>query len=255
MVTRWLVGTSGFVFGDWRDKFYPAKLPRARWLEFYAAHYATVELNNSFYRLPSEANFTKWRDSSPVGFVFALKVSRLITHIRRLKNSEDAVETFISRAIILGEKLGPLLYQLPPNMHRNDDVLASFLSGLPGEIKHVIEFRHQSWLEKDVFDILRSHNIGLCVFDMPSLTCPLVATADFAYVRFHGRDQLYASNYSDEQLAEWAGRLRDLATNLKEVYVYFNNDIEAFAVNNAITLRDYLTDGGGLASGLLDKPG
>ena len=243
MATRWLVGTSGFVYGDWRGNFYPAKLPRARWLEFYTAHYATVELNNSFYRLPSESAFARWRDSSPAGFVFALKVSRFITHIKRLKHSEDAVETFISRAEILDEKLGPLLYQLPPNMHRNDDVLASFLAGLPGGRKHVIEFRHQSWLEKDVFDILRSHNIGLCVFDMPSLACPLVATADFAYVRFHGSDQLYSSNYSDEQLADWAGRLRDLAINLKEVYVYFNNDIEAFAVNNAVTLRDYLTTG------------
>lgn len=234
------IGTSGWHYEHWRNRFYPEQLAKAKWLEFYAAHFATVELNNSFYRLPSEAAFANWRDSSPANFTFAVKVSRFITHIKRLKNTEEAVDKFITRAKILDQKLGPLLYQLPPNMHRNDELLESFLSTLPRGMKHVFEFRHQSWLEEKVFDILRKYNMGLCVFDMPSISCPLVATADFAYVRFHGSTGLYFSCYSDEELTDWAKRLANLAPDLKALYVYFNNDAEAFAIRNAITLGNYL---------------
>jgi uncharacterized protein YecE (DUF72 family) len=234
------IGTSGWHYDHWRSRFYPEKLVKAKWLEFYASHFATVELNNSFYRLPSEAAFAAWRDSSPANFTFAVKVSRFITHIKRLKNSEEAVDKFITRAKILGEKLGPLLYQLPPNMHRNDEVLESFLGTLPEGMKHVVEFRHQSWLEDGVFEILHKYNIGLCVFDMPAISCPLLATADFAYIRFHGSTGLYFSCYSDEELADWAKRLADLSTDLKATYIYFNNDAEAFAVANARTLGGYL---------------
>ena len=234
------IGTSGWHYEHWRHLFYPAELAKAKWLEFYARHFTTVELNNSFYRLPSEAAFAAWYSSSPANFTFAVKVSRFITHIKRLKGTEEAVEKFISRAKILGEKLGPLLYQLPPNMHRNDEVLDSFLSALPKGMRHVIEFRHESWLEDVVFEILHKYNIGLCVFDMPSFTCPVVATADFAYIRFHGSTGLYFSCYSEEELDSWARRLADLAANLKAIYIYFNNDAEAYAVKNAITIGDYL---------------
>ncbi len=240
MSSKYYIGTSGWHYDHWRDRFYPEKLPKAEWLEFYAGHFTTVELNNSFYRLPSEAAFTNWYNSSPPDFTFAVKVSRFITHIKRLKNSEEAVDNFITRAKILKEKLGPLLYQLPPNMHRNDEVLASFLSNLPRGMKHVLEFRHESWIEEKVFEILRRYTVGLCVFDMPSFRCPLVATADFAYIRFHGSSSLYSSCYPDEELADWAKRLADLAANLKAVYIYFNNDAEGFAIRNAVTLRDFL---------------
>ena len=237
---NYYIGTSGWHYEHWRGRFYPEKLPKAKWLEFYAGHFATVELNNSFYRLPSETAFANWRDSSPANFTFAVKVSRFITHIKRLRDTGEAVDKFITRATILGDKLGPLLYQLPPNMHRNDEVLESFLSTLPQGLKHVFEFRHQSWLEEGVFQILHKYNTGFCVFDMPSISCPLVATADFAYIRFHGSTGLYWSCYSDEELAAWAKRLANLAENLKVIYVYFNNDAEAFAVRNATTLGNYL---------------
>ncbi len=240
MSPHYYIGTSGWHYDHWRDRFYPEKLIKPRWLEFYASHFTTVELNNSFYRLPSEVAFANWRDSSPENFTFAVKVSRFITHIKRLKNTGEAVANFISRTKILGGKLGPVLYQLPPNMHRSDEMLESFLSTLPQGIKHVFEFRHQSWLDEKVFELLRRYNTGLCIFDMPSLNCPLVATADFAYVRFHGSTGLYCSGYSDEELADWAKRLADLATNLEAAYIYFNNDAEAFAVRNATTLRNYL---------------
>ena len=240
MALEILVGTSGFAYDHWRDRFYPQGLARAKWLGFYATHFSTVELNNTFYRLPSEAAFATWRDVTPANFTFALKASRFITHIKRLKDSGEAVETFLARAKILGEKLGPILYQLPPNMHRDDERLASFLSILPEGMRHVFEFRHESWLGEPVLQILHNYNASFCVFDMPGRRCPLVATADFAYIRFHGSTWLYWSCYSDEELADWAKRLSSLAAKLKAVYIYFNNDAEAFAVRNAITLRSYL---------------
>lgn len=241
MSLDYFIGTSGWHYDHWRDRFYPRELAKAKWLEFYASHFTTVELNNSFYRLPSEAAFDNWYRSTPDNFTFAVKMSRFITHIKRLRNTGDAVERFIASAIILKEKLGPLLYQLPPNMHRNDEVLELFLSTLPRGMKHVFEFRHQSWFHQSVFEKLHKYNAGFCVFNMPSsVSCPLVATADFAYIRFHGSTGLYASCYSDEELADWARKLTDLGANLKAVYIYFNNDAEAFAVRNATTLRGYL---------------
>ena len=240
MAADYYIGTSGWHYDHWQHRFYPGELAKAKWLKFYASHFNTVELNNSFYRLPSEAAFAAWYDSSPVDFIFAVKVSRFITHIKRLKDAEEAVDRFIARAKILGAKLGPLLYQLPPNMPRNDGRLEGFLAILPRGLKHVFEFRHESWLEEKVFGILGKYNAGLCVFDMPSLSCPLLATADFAYIRFHGSTGLYSSCYSDEELNNWAQKLADLAVNMKEIYIYFNNDAEAFAVRNATTIRDYL---------------
>lgn len=240
MVCHYYIGTSGWHYDHWRHVFYPPELARTEWLKFYTSRFTTVELNNSFYRLPSEAAFANWYDSSPPGFAFAVKVSRFITHLKRLKNSEEALKNFIARAEILKEKLGPLLYQLPPNMHRNDEVLEAFLSILTQSLRHTLEFRHESWLDEKVFDMLRRHNVGLCVFDMPDFNCPLLATADFAYIRFHGSGELYASCYSYEELSDWAKRITDLSKNLESVYIYFNNDAEAFAVRNAMSLRQYL---------------
>lgn len=167
-------------------------------------------------------------------------MSRFVTHIKRLKNASEPTGKFIASARLLGEKLGPLLYQLPPNLHRDDAVLEDYLSGLPVGLEHVFEFRHESWLDEGVFDILRRHGAGFCVFDMPSLSCPLEATAGFAYVRFHGGAALYSSCYTDEALAGWARKLERLAARLGKVYIYFNNDVSAFAVRNALTLGEYL---------------
>jgi uncharacterized protein YecE (DUF72 family) len=238
---KYYIGTSGWVYPHWRGIFYPLKLAQSKWLGFYTAHFPTVELNNSFYHLPTEKAFSNWRDASPDGFLYAVKVSRFITHIKRLKDVEEPIETFLSRARHLNEKLGPLLYQLPPNMHRNDERLDAFVSLLPSGLRHVVEFRHESWLDEGVFDILRRRNVGFCVFDMPGLPCPLVATADFAYIRFHGSTGLYFSCYSDEELEDWAKKIAGLAKNLDTVYIYFNNDAEGFAIKNARTLGEKLS--------------
>jgi uncharacterized protein YecE (DUF72 family) len=240
MSGKYYVGCSGWHYEHWRGLFYPEELPRPKWLSFYAEQFDTVELNSSFYRLPSEKAFTTWRESTPDNFIFAVKVNRFITHIKRLRNSGPAVENSLSRAGLLKEKLGPLLYQLPPSMKRNDELLQSFLSSLPRKCQHVIEFRHESWIDDAVFDILRRHNVGLCVFDMPGFSCPLVATSDFAYVRLHGSDGLYSSCYSDAELSRWAERIARLGQNVEASYIYFNNDAEAFAVSNAMTLRSLL---------------
>ena len=240
MAPRYYIGTSGWVYPHWRGVFYPPKLAQSKWLEFYTRHFATVELNNSFYHLPSEKAFANWRDSSPQGFVYAVKVSRFITHIKKLRNIEEALAKFLERAKLLGDKLGPLLYQLPPGLHRNDSVLESFLKMLPRDLSHVFEFRHESWLDKGIFDLLRKYNAGFCIYDMPDLTTPLEATADFVYVRFHGSTWLYGGSYSDEELSGWAKNISELARGKKAAYIYFNNDAEAFAVQNALTLSQKL---------------
>lgn len=239
-MAEYYIGTSGWHYEHWKGLFYPEGLAKANWLKFYAQHFPTVELNNSFYHLPSEKAFVNWRESSSEGFMFAVKVSRFITHIKRLKDAEEPLQNFLARAGFLQHKLGPLLYQLPPNMRRDDERLEAFLSILPSRYHHVFEFRHESWIDDNVFQTLRRYNVGLCVFDMPGFTCPVVATADFAYVRFHGSAGLYWSCYSDEELSQWAEKIAELGRGLKTVYIYFNNDAEAYAVANAKTIAQFL---------------
>jgi uncharacterized protein YecE (DUF72 family) len=234
------IGTSGWHYEDWKGIFYPVDLPKSKWLEFYARHFTTVEINNSFYHLPSEKAFVNWREASPEGFVFAVKVSRFITHVKRLKNADEPLQNFLERADLLADKLGPLLYQLPPNMKRNDERLESFLSILPGQYRHVFEFRHESWFDDAVLMVLMRYNAGFCVFDMPDLTSPVVATADFAYIRFHGSGGLYSSSYSDKELTDWAKKIAELGKKVKTVYIYFNNDVAGYAISNARTLIEML---------------
>ena len=233
-MARYFIGTSGWVYPHWRGLFYPEGVPQGRWLEFYARHFSTVELNNSFYHLPSERAFLRWKETTPPGFRFSVKVSRLITHLKKLRNVEAPLENFLSRARLLGEKLGPLLYQTPPNLHRDLALLESFLRLLPRDLRHVFEFRHQSWLEEEVYELLGLYGVGFCIYDMPGLTTRVLATAPYAYIRFHGATGLYYSCYSDGELEQWAQRIRALPA--RDVFIYFNNDAEAHAVANARAL-------------------
>ena len=238
-MARYYIGTSGWHYDDWRGVFYPEKLPKKDWLAFYAGRFPTVELNYSFYRLPKESAFEGWHDNTPAGFCIAVKASRYITHVKRLKDIEEPLNNFMSRAALLKEKLGPVLYQLPSSFHRDDVRLAEFLEKLPGG-QHVIEFRHASWLADEVFGMLFKNKVGFCIFDMPKLRSPLLATADFAYIRFHGTGERYSGSYPDAVLAEWARNISKLAKGLDAVYVYFNNDVSGHAVKNAAKLRDLL---------------
>jgi uncharacterized protein YecE (DUF72 family) len=237
---RLYVGTSGWVYDDWRGLFYPQGLPRSRWFEFYNRHFATVELNNTFYRLPSEKAVATWRARSSEGFLYAVKASRTITHIKKLRNAETHVANLLQRVQLLDERLGPLLYQLPPAMSRDDAVLESFLQLLPAHLEHVLEFRNGSWFDDAVFALLGKHGVGLCINDMPGFTSPLAVTADFAYLRFHGSDSMYGSCYSRSEIDKWAERIAQLGQGLRSVYVYFNNDARAFAVRNARDLMGTL---------------
>lgn len=237
---RYLIGTSGWQYDDWQGKFYPQNLPRPGWLGFYAGRFSTVEVNSSFYHLPQPETLTRWYQATPPGFFFSLKASRFITHNKKLRDTQEAVARLAELANMLKEKLGAVLYQLPPGLKRNDETLESFLSILPRGVRHAIEFRHPSWFEDGVEKILRRNGVGFCVFDMPGLTSPVTATADFGYVRFHGAESLYASSYTNAELKDWAGRLKALPERVKEVYIYFNNDVAGFALDNAITVRGYL---------------
>lgn len=240
MDAKYFIGTSGFHYDHWKGVFYPWGLPKAKWLEFYAQHFSTLELNNSFYHLPSERAFTNWREGSPPGFLFTVKASRLITHLRKLRNIDEALANFLARARLLDEKLGPILFQLPPMLHRNPALLESFLEMLPRDLHHVFEFRHPSWFHPEMYALLERYQAAFCVFDMPGMTTPVLATADPAYVRFHGGSSLYASCYTDEELHAWAGRIEELGQGRDAVYIYFNNDAEGFAVQNAKTLMGLL---------------
>lgn len=239
-MTSICIGTSGWHYGHWRERYYPVKLPSPRWLSYYAQTFNTVELNNSFYRLPTEKAFLTWKEETPPGFCFAVKSSRLITHMHKLHNIDQPLENFVSRARLLGDKLGPILYQLPPNLQKNETLLEDFASRLPADLRHVFEFRHASWFDPAIFAIMERRDIGFCIFDAPRRACPEVVTSSFVYFRFHGSASLYSSCYTDRELDVWAGRVRRLSEGRSAAYIFFNNDAEACAVYNALTLREKL---------------
>ena len=236
--TRSYVGTSGWSYSDWRGVFYPHDLSSGDWLRFYSLRFPTVELNASFYRLPTRQAFQRWHDAVPDGFQFSVKASRFITHVKKLRDVEGPLHTLLDTASTLGDKLGVMLYQLPPGLRRDDGLLAAFLSILPKGVRHAVEFRSTTWYHDEVYDILRRSNVALCVHDFQRLDTPVVATADFAYFRFHGTSGRYAGSYSDGEMDRWAGEMRRVGRGLKAVYAYFNNDIGGQAVNDALRLSE-----------------
>ncbi|HZQ69619.1 MAG TPA: DUF72 domain-containing protein [Terriglobales bacterium] len=240
MKARLHIGTSGWHYKHWLGNFYPPKLPPAKMFEWYARHFRTVELNNSFYRLPTEDAFLHWRSQAPPGFTFAVKASRFITHMKKLKDPHSSVEKFFQRALLLNEKLGPVLFQLPPGWPVNLDRLEEFLAVLPSGLRYVFEFRDESWHSESVYRILRRHNAALCVHDWRAAQGPAVITADFTYVRMHGPSGAYHGSYSNFQLENWASRIEGWGTSLAAIYLYFNNDQGGFAVRNAQTLQGFV---------------
>lgn len=234
------IGTSGWHYKHWLGDFYPERHPTDRMFPWYAREFHTVEINNSFYRLPEEKTFQRWRELAPPGFIFAVKASRFITHIKRLKDARDSVDLLLSRSAPLGPTLGPILFQLPPRWKNNIGRLSEFLDVLPRGPKFSIEFRDESWNAAEVFQLLRRHNVGLCIHDWREMPWPKELTADFTYVRFHGSGTCYGGNYPEEHLREWAERIRGWNRQLEEAYIYFNNDIGGHAIWNARTFRQML---------------
>lgn len=234
----WRVGTSGWTYPHWKGPFYPDKHPKAAWLEYYARHFDTVELNATFYRLPGPATFENWRRRTPDGFIWSVKAGRYITHVRRLKEAEEPLRRFFDAASGLGPKLGPTLFQLPPGLVYNEDLLKGFLDLLPPSLRHVLEVRHGSWINDTAFQLLKDHDIAFCISDTAGrYPCEEAVTADFLYIRLHGSRKLYASKYTEQELEEWADKIR--AWDL-DVFVYFDNDFEGHAVSNARRLKELL---------------
>jgi uncharacterized protein YecE (DUF72 family) len=234
------IGTSGWHYAHWIGRFYPEKLRKDRWLEHYAQHFDTVEINNTFYHLPKEQTMVNWHDRVPSGFLFAVKASRYITHIKKLRNTAEEVERFFALASLLGEHLGPILYQLPPNLHKDLSRLEEFIASIPMRDRTVFEFRHASWHQQDTFDLLNRHGVALCVHDMGDKAPPRVVTGGMVYVRFHGTNGRYQGDYPDFLLQEWADWLRNQMGTARTAYAYFNNDIGGHALKNARTLREMM---------------
>lgn len=231
------IGTSGYQYAHWRGVFYPDALPREHWLAHYAAHFATVEINNTFYHLPDAATFRAWRDAVPAGFRFAVKFSRFGSHLKKLKDPHDTIGRFLEGASLLGNKLGPILVQLPGRWRVNTERLDAFLEAAPRDHRWAVEFRDASWLCDEVYRVLEAHHAALCRHDiLPDH--PQRLTADWTYLRFHGAP--YRGRYSPQYLTAQARRLVDLASDDRDVYAYFNNDEAGYAVENARQLRRYL---------------
>ena len=229
-----VVGTSGYNYAEWKGSFYPEKISAKKMLPYYAERFTTVEVNYTFYRLPSEKTLNDWLAATPDGFTFTLKASRRITHDARLKDCEELLAVFCERARRLGPKLGVLLFQLPPWMRKDLPLLKAFLDLVPADLRAAFEFRHKSWLSEDVFESLRHRNAALCVKDDEKFTTPLVATADYGYFRL--RDE----GYTDDDLQRWAETIAQYALALNDVFVYFKHEEKGAGPEFARTLIDRL---------------
>ena len=245
-MARFLIGTSGWTYPSWRGPFYPEDLPSRRYLEYYAREFPTAEVNYSFYHLPRPQTYANWAKQVPDSFVFALKASRLITHTKRLLEIEEAWHTFVERALALGPHLGPILLQFPASFQRERSRLKRFLEMAQDvtadapSLRLVFEFRHDSWFVEEIYRLLKCYGAALCIADSPDYPRRDVLTTDFAYYRFHGRTQLFASRYTKAELTQEVRRMKQYLRDGIDVYVYFNNDARGHAVKNARTLRTLL---------------
>ena len=212
------VGTSGYNYAEWKGSFYPADLSASKMLPYYSARFETVEINATFYRMPAATTLDGWAKATPAHFVLALKAPQRITHFGRLKGVDDPLRFFCETARTLGPKLGPLLFQLPPNFKKDTERLAVTLALVPPDLRCAFEFRHESWLADDVYAVLRRHNAALCVADSETASTPLVATADFGYLRL--RDE----GYADADLQRWAAAIRGLGATWRDTFVFFKHE-------------------------------
>jgi uncharacterized protein YecE (DUF72 family) len=243
MVAMLRIGTSGWIYKHWRGVFYPEQLPQREWLTFYSRHFDTVEINFTFYRLPSRETFASWRERAPPGFCYAVKGSRFITHLKRLHDPEEHIHLFFDHLQGLGGPasgcpVGPILWQLPPDFQRDDERLQRFLAALPAGYWHTVEFRHESWLVEEVFALLAVHGVALCIPESPHLPRALRLTTDWTYLRFH--QGAHGGDYTPEQLDAWAEHIHGFLAQGVTVWAYFNNDWHGYAVKNARELKERL---------------
>lgn len=239
---RCLIGTSGWQYEHWRGTFYPLGLAKARWFNYYSQLFDTVEINSTFYHLPKENTAIKWRDAAPSGFVYSVKASRFITHFRRLKDPVPGLTAFFERILGLGDRQGPILFQLPPRFARDAGLLAAFLQVLPSHGRHVFEFRDPAWFKEDVYDLLSRHSAGFCVYELGQTRSPVLTTTNFAYVRLHGPSKRYGGDYDPDELSLWAKRMLSWSGQNLDAYCYFDNDEAGYAAKNAAQLKRMLQE-------------
>lgn len=232
------IGTSGYHYKHWKGPFYPVQMPTDRMLDYYAQHFDTLELNNSFYRLPTEQAFVTWRRSTPPDFIFAVKASRFLTHNKKLKDAQSSWANFLPRVKHLGEKLGPILFQLPPKWQLNYERMKTFLELLPAAFRYVFEFRDDTWITPEIEKLLADFHAAFCIYELAGYHSPLTVTTDFAYVRLHGPSAgKYQGSYNEDRLCAWSRQIEDWGRTLKAVYIYFDNDQGGFAAQNALSLK------------------
>jgi len=235
------IGTSGWHYRHWKGPFYPPKIRDSEMLSFYLKHLDTVEINNTFYRLPNKNTVKAWRQHSPEGFLFAVKGSRFITHMKKLRNPAEHIKYFYDTVKLLGPKLGPIIFQLPPKWKCNIKRLEAFLNELPKESKYSFEFRDKSWLCSEVYQLLAKHNAALCIYDLKGFESPPEVTADFTYIRLHGPSKnAYQGCYGKKALHKWKDRINAWKKSLTAVYIYFDNDQMGYAAHNAILLKEMI---------------
>lgn len=230
---RLFVGTSGWVYKGWAGAFYPEGLPARQHLQFYTTHFNTVEINATFYRLPTEKGAQAWHDSAAVGFIYAVKGSRFITQMKKLKVEPKSIAIFFERIGPLKERLGPILWQLPPMLRKDHQRLDKFLRQLPKRQKYAVEFRHPSWLDGEIFDLLQKRNVAFVPVSSMAMPLVLRTTTDFVYIRFHGLQGGAAHDYTSSELKPWAAFCRRCLRRGQDVYAYFNNDLNSRAPENA----------------------
>ena len=237
---RIFLGTSGYSYQHWKSVFYPEDLRENLWLSHYAGFFDTVELNVTFYRLPKESAFLSWHKRTPKNFKFSVKGSRFITHVKKLKDSSQPLKLFFSRVKLLKEKLGPVLWQLPPAFKADSKRLKAFLNCLKQYkgVRHVFEFRNETWYSTEILDMLKGEGRALCSADWPTFARDIHITADFIYLRRHGQGaRLYGGCYTNRQLKKDAEIIKKHLKEKRDVYIYFNNDADGYAVKNALELK------------------
>lgn len=237
------IGTSGFHYKHWVGTYYPKKTKPEDYFKFYLQDFSTVELNNPFYHLPTLQTFIQWKKQTPKEFIFSVKASRYITHNKKLKDPEEPLHNFLANASGLKEKLGPVLFQLPPGWKFNGERLNAFLEQLPKRYRFVFEFRNPTWYNQEAFDMLRKYKAAFCIYELAGHSSPLEVTSDFVYIRLHGPgEQKYQGSYSRQTLQAWAQRIKKWSKEGKDVYCYFDNDQAGYAAFNAIQLSELLPD-------------
>ena len=232
------LGTSGWYYDHWLGGFYPPDLDKGEWLRFYSRKFSTVEVNASFYRMPFPNMVKGWERKTPENFLLSFKGNRVITHVKKIRGVKESLQRFYSLTELVKEKRGVILWQLPPMLQRNDALLEVFLNELNPRIPQAIEFRHKSWYEKEIYDLLEKYKIGYCIVNCPDYPTHIEVTSDFAYIRWHGKEGWYRSNYSKTELEKWAHSMRKL--DVKDVYGYFNNDFNCYAPKNCMQLKEIL---------------